>query len=252
MASYEDARARLVEKWTTASRHTTADVLALGQLTHVAIRAKLRGVQDPGARKTARADVVKDLRAALTDAGCDRGSELQRWVACWAVGDVFGIDAARALPLATLRAFIPLVRRNAKTETWAARLTFKPFATELWGTAATMKTAAVAAAIREKVGGTRKPRTVTPVNALTKVVKAIDALPEQAQREILRALHRRWYPQQAQQAASVQQAPAVQRPRIDAPGPAVAKPHLAETPAAPAETERSGFFGSFLGGRKAG
>ena len=129
---FEDAAARLVARWQVASKHTTSYVLSLGQAAHVAIRAKLKGVQDPGARKAARADTVKDLRAALTDAGCDRAAELQRWVACWAVADVFGMEAARALPLATLRRFIPLVRRDARHETWAARKTFKPFATELW------------------------------------------------------------------------------------------------------------------------
>ena len=81
---------------------------------------KLKGLQDPGARVTARADAIRDLRAVLVEAGCDRATELQRWVACWAVGEVFGMEAAKLLPLATLRAFIPLVRRNAKTETWAA------------------------------------------------------------------------------------------------------------------------------------
>jgi len=253
---FEDAAARLVAKWSKASKHTTADVLTLGQLTHLAIRARLRGLVDRGARVTARADAVKDLRAALVEAGCDRATELQRWVACWAVGDVFGMEAARGLPLATLRAFIPLVRRDARHETWAARKTFRDFALQTWGNAATMKTREVAAVIREKVNGSRKPRTPkAQVNALQRVVKSIDALPEQAQRQLLRALHARFYPQ-AQQAAPavapaqraadlVQAAPQVHVARIDAP--AVAQPHL---PAAVPEQERAGFFGSW--GRKAG
>ena len=128
---FEDAAARLVARWQVASKHTTSYVLSLGQAAHVAIRAKLKGVQDPGARKTARADAIRALRAALEDAGCDRATELVRWVGCWAVGNVFGMEQAKLLSLATVRAFIPLVRRNAKTETWAARSTFRDFAKEV-------------------------------------------------------------------------------------------------------------------------
>jgi hypothetical protein len=268
--SFEDAAARLVEKWTKASKHTTADVLTLGQLTHGAIRARLRGVDDPGARKVARADAVKALRAALADAGCDRASELQRWVGCWAVGDVFGIDAARGLPLATVRAFIPLVRRNAKTETWAARSTFRDFAKELWGNAATMKAKDVTATIRARVGATRKPRTVKAPDAaaaMTKVVKAIDALPELAQRQLLKALHQRFYPAATATPATVPtvpvegqrqhappsparidpaHVPAPQHARIDAPAGRVAPSIIA-----PPEQDKAGFFGSVFG-RKAG
>ena len=185
---FEDAAARLVARWQVASKHTTSYVLSLGQAAHVAIRAKLKGVQDPGARKTARADAIRALRAALEDAGCDRATELVRWVGCWAVGEVFGMEQAKLLSLATVRAFIPLVRRNAKTETWAARSTFRDFAKEVWSTAATMKAKEVTAAIRAKVGATRKPRTVKapdPAAAMTKVVKSIEALPVEAQRQLL-------------------------------------------------------------------
>ena len=253
--SYEDVRGRLVAKWSNASKHGTADVLSLGALTHLAIRARLRGVADPGARRSARADAVKDLRVALTDAGCDRASELQRWVAVWAVGEVFGMEAARGLPLATLRAFIPLVRRGAKTETWAARSTVRQFAAELWSHAGAMKTREVAAAIRERVAGTRKPRTAKPVNVLTKIVAAIDALPESAQRQLLAALHKRFYPSPAAVATLSAQAAAQGQRTAQAPAPAAVPmvPRVAAQ-AAPAidaaAVEKAGIFGSW--GRKAG
>ena len=124
-----------------------------------------------------------------------------------------------------------------------------------------MKSKEVAAAIRERVNGSRKPRTAKPVNVLTKIVKAIDALPELAQRQLLAALHKRFnpspaaVPSQAAQRQPVAQPPAVAPvhavSRIDAP--AAAQPHLsAQAPAATVpEQGRAGFFGSMLG-RKAG
>ena len=83
-----------------------------------------------------------------------------------------------------------------------------------------MKAKEVTAAIRAKVGATRKPRTVKapdPAAAMTKVVKSIKALPVEAQRQLLHALPRRFQPSPA----------AVPTVPVEAQRQPVAPPHVA-------------------------
>lgn len=154
---YPAAVDRLISTWQKAGARATVDVLALGAAGHALLRVKLRGIVDRGARQVARSEALRDAGAKLREAGCERWRELSRWVAVHAVAVVFGEDEARKLPLATLRAFVPLVRRDSLRETWAVRRKLREAATALWARAvAGEKSAAISAEIRTLLG--RKPR----------------------------------------------------------------------------------------------
>ena len=190
--AYEAAKAKLVNRWATASKHTTTDALSLGRLAHLAIKARLRSIDDAGTRRTVRASCVHDLRASLAEAGCDRAADLNRWIACYAVANALGADQAATMSLRTIKAFIPLVRRDAKRETWGLRRSHTAFAEELWARAATMTSAAVDAEVRTVVFANRKPRATKPVITPTKrLYEAAVKLPRGDILQLVAALQKR-------------------------------------------------------------
>ena len=128
---YDAAKAQLVKRAADANRRQVATLLELGRLATVAIRARLRSV--PGeVRHVERARTIADLRTA---AGVP---ELARWIRCFGTAQAFDLDGAKTLTVNALRAFGPLVKRNARSESWTVKAKHRDFAGKLWQRAPTM------------------------------------------------------------------------------------------------------------------
>lgn len=188
-------KTKLVDAWkqlsVTTSRRAVSDTLTLGRIAQSAIDSALKGMKDPGARRTARAICIDDLVEGLTGAGCERSKELNRWIGVNAVAECFGKEDAATLPLSTLRAFIPLIRREAKYETWAIRRKHIDFSQSLWTAAPTMLLRNIVAAIQVELGKDRhKPeRTTKPALSRAEKIRAdIETLTLDEQRHLLEVL----------------------------------------------------------------
>ena len=238
---FDAIKAKLCERWKANHRRDVTCILDCGRLAHQAIRARLKGEADAGTRRTLRAEVVHDLQAALVDVGCTEAKELSRWVGIYWTCELLGMEIGKALPVATVKAFMPVVRRSAKAETWGLRKGCREFAGELWARAATMRAADVAAEVRAFIYKDRAPRKArAKPSPVEKVLRELAALPELVQRQILAALQKKLTASPA--------APIVAEPV------AVHQAHQAPPPAprpAPQPEARPTILGSMFG-RKAG
>lgn len=154
--TYENALAQLLKEIATADRRQTATALHLGRLATQAIQARIRKAA-PGARNIERARTLADLKKAIITQTHSHAADLPRWVKVFGTAQAFDLDQAKALPLNTLRAFAPLVKRNPRNETWTIRSKHRAFAIALWAKASASSAAAIAAEIRKETRPTAAP-----------------------------------------------------------------------------------------------
>jgi hypothetical protein len=188
---YDAAKARLVDAVNKSTRRRSAEVITLGHLATEAIISRLRGVPKES-RALQRARTITDLRDAISTTDPRTAAELTRWIRCYGTASAFGIDQAKALPLQTIRALSPLVKRNRSNEGWAISSKHLDFATALWAQAVTMTAAAIADQVRQHLhpASSRPKKAKRPrVQTIeTVVATALELSPEEQKHVVKRIL----------------------------------------------------------------
>jgi hypothetical protein len=145
---------RLVAEWLEADRGSAARVVRLGWLADQWIAQQAR-------HAVARPDAVRRIVERLREEGL-RGELLRvnRVVALYWLAHLFGYKAAKGLPLSTLRAMLPLIKRQPRTGLWVVRAAKAAEAKALWARIVAQKP--TAAAVRAEVSKLRPPRLAPP------------------------------------------------------------------------------------------
>ncbi len=145
---------RLVAAWLAADQATTARVVHLGYWADQWVAEQARHAV---ARPAAIRHIVERLKAEGL-----RGEALRvnRIIALYWVVHLFGSKPAKTLPVSTLRALLPLIKRQPRTGQWAIRAALSAQSRALWAWILAEKP--TAAAVRLKVLELRPARVAPP------------------------------------------------------------------------------------------
>jgi hypothetical protein len=137
-----------------------------------------------------RPAAVQQLRKALADLGITgEAARVNRVIACYWVARLLGADTVELLPLSTVRALCPLVKRDPVTEQWDVRPGLGDLARGLMRQI--LERHLTAKAIADQVTALR-PRKDKPVQPrLVRLDRVISRLPIEEQRELEARLHAR-------------------------------------------------------------
>ena len=144
----------LVDAWVRADCEASARVVRLGAMADTWIGEQLRHC-------VSRAEAVRRIVDRLKAEGI-RGEMLRvnRIVAISWVARLFGYRQAKLLPVSTLRALLPLIKRQPRTGLWEIRKRVAGRAEALWARIGAERLSA--AAVREAVKDLRPPRVAPP------------------------------------------------------------------------------------------
>jgi len=182
-------------------RSSSASSMAAGKAAQVVIDSRLRGMTDPGSRRTTRAKVVEYLGSVAKDAGhATRPSELNRLIAVHWVGVNFDPKQAATIALSSLIQFARLLKRQPKDETWQIRNGHDDKARALWSRVVSGDV--LTCDVRQEVDAVlgRKPRMKRPVDKVKQTMVQISKLAPEQQRELYLALRSIYKKQQQQHA----------------------------------------------------
>jgi hypothetical protein len=125
----------LVSIWSERVRGETARTLQCGRLAHRYLVQELETIAGASERRQKRAALLAELTARLAGQGIQQSpSQLGQTIACWHVARLLAgrVEDAEELPIRFLRAFLPLVERDAATEEWFLRPEHADAARRLW------------------------------------------------------------------------------------------------------------------------
>lgn len=162
---------------------------AVGRAAHALLRARLKGVYEPGGRRTLRAESLASLVDHLGTAGLPASvGELGRSIQIHHVNLLFG----KHLPLVTTRAFCRCLRRDAKKEEWSIRPKIEDDARAIWARAVDGLAPAAVADQIAALFPPSKPRKARakpdPVKLVLLKVASLDARQQRAVHQALGAL----------------------------------------------------------------
>jgi len=168
-------------------------VLDVGKAAHTALRKRLKGVYDPGSRRSLRAETVDTMVDRIARAGMRvSGSELNRAVSMYHVAQLYDPKAARQLPITTLRSFCATIKRDAAKEEWLVKPKTEDACRALWARVIEGQVEDVAEQVRVALGKPKpKPRQPKPKpSVVEQVKKLLPQLSEENRRALYIALSR--------------------------------------------------------------
>ena len=172
----------------------SAGYVDVGRRAHVAVRKRLSGIADPGARRRARGEAMTDMAEAVVKAGFKTAAtKLNRMICCHHVGEIYGPTDAKALPWRTLWAFCATIRRVSKDESWILKSKIESKARNLFAQSISgeLHPDQVAVEINDLLG--RKPRVPKPkASPIRRVLTAIQLLSQKQQVELFHAMQKKF------------------------------------------------------------
>ena len=161
----------LVAAWIKGDTEASARVIRMGQMADA-------WLADQADHAVARPNAIRHLVDRLKTEGL-RGESLRvsRIVAISWVGRLFGYSRAKTLPLSTLRALLPLIKRQPRSGKWQIRAMLKDRALALWVRIGAECLSA--AAVRDEVTRLRPPRISSPSRsrpAMRSILRKLDAV----------------------------------------------------------------------------
>ena len=194
----------------------SAGYIEVGHRAHVAIRKRLSGIKDLGARRRARAEAMTDMAAAIVEAGFKTAAtKLNRMVCVYHVGEIYGPADSKGLPWRALWAFCSTIRRVPKDESWVIKPKIESKARNLFARAVAGERQAdeIQNEVNEQLG--RKPRVPRPPRqprgnmSAKEIFSAFAKLGHEQQLQFYRVLQRKFdgQPQPERHDVSIPMAP---------------------------------------------